>query len=220
MHDGLRLNLCSSRARRLCHILEACLQRRAYIVYSQINFEVFNAFYTCFIVVVGVTSFIMLSKVIERGWPHVLVYLFITSAAWYARHWTQETIAYAILATTTLYYGKVGLDVLRTEAKIDGLGKRAPSVRSHAPFGLDVLAQALWYFSHYRNHEFWWQIFGKFGNPKNPYTVEAITAGQRLVFTADEENIKAILATQFQDFGKGPQFRKEWKDFLGLSMFG
>ncbi len=27
------------------------------------------------------------------------------------------------------------------------------------------------------------------------------------------------MATQFQDFGKGPQFRKEWKDFLGLSIF-
>ena len=52
-----------------------------------------------------------------------------------------------------------------------------------------------------------------------PYTVEAITVGERIIFTADEENVKAILATQFNDFGKGPQFRKEWKDFLGLSIF-
>ena len=59
--------------------------------------------------------------------------------------------------------------------------------------------------------------FHENGNPKNPYTVEAITIGERIVFTADEENIKAILATQFQDYGKGPQFRKEWKEFLGLS---
>lgn len=54
---------------------------------------------------------------------------------------------------------------------------------------------------------------------KFPYTVETITIGGRLVLTADEENVKAILATQFADYGKGPQFRKEWKDFLGLSMF-
>ena len=46
-----------------------------------------------------------------------------------------------------------------------------------------------------------------------------MTIGQRIIFTSDEENIKAILATQFQDYGKGPQFRKEWKDFLGLSIF-
>lgn len=54
---------------------------------------------------------------------------------------------------------------------------------------------------------------------KFPYTVETITIGGRLVLTADEENVKAILATQFADYGKGPQFRKEWKDFLGLSKF-
>lgn len=54
---------------------------------------------------------------------------------------------------------------------------------------------------------------------KFPYTVETITIGGRLVLTADEENVKAILATQFADYGKGPQFRKEWKDFLGLSRF-
>ena len=43
------------------------------------------------------------------------------------------------------------------------------------------------------------------------------TFGQRLVFTADEENIKAILATQFREFGKGPRFREEWEEFLGHS---
>lgn len=60
-------------------------------------------------------------------------------------------------------------------------------------------------------------MFGGSGNPKNPYTVESITVGERIIFTADEENIKAILATQFQDFGKGAQFQKEWNDFLGHS---
>ncbi|KAK0846669.1 hypothetical protein LTR03_006750 [Friedmanniomyces endolithicus] len=40
-----------------------------------------------------------------------------------------------------------------------------------------------------------------------------------MIFTADEENIKAILASQFADYGKGPQFRIEWKEFLGLSIF-
>jgi len=39
----------------------------------------------------------------------------------------------------------------------------------------------------------------------------------RLILTADEENIKAILATQFGDYGKGAQFNSEWHDFLGDS---
>lgn len=37
--------------------------------------------------------------------------------------------------------------------------------------------------------------------------------------TADPENIKAILAKQFDDFGKGEPFHKQWKEFLGDSIF-
>ena len=39
------------------------------------------------------------------------------------------------------------------------------------------------------------------------------------IMTADPENIKAVLTTQFQDYGKGVQFHKEWQDFLGDSIF-
>lgn len=44
-------------------------------------------------------------------------------------------------------------------------------------------------------------------------------AGQRVVMTADDANIKAILATQFSDYGKGEQFNKDWHEFLGDSIF-
>jgi hypothetical protein len=126
---------------------------------------------------------------------------------------------YALLTLSTLFYLRAAITAILSERKIDTLGYRAPRVRDYYPFGLGTLAKALYYFSNWRNHEFWWQMFHQFGNPKHPYTVEAVTIGARLVFTADEENVKAILATQFQDYGKGPQFRKEWKEFLGLSMF-
>ncbi|KAI4726057.1 putative cytochrome 52A4 [Aureobasidium sp. EXF-10728] len=53
----------------------------------------------------------------------------------------------------------------------------------------------------------------------HPFTREIRTLGMRLVLTADEENIKAILATQFNDYGKGDQFNAEWHDFLGDSIF-
>ena len=39
------------------------------------------------------------------------------------------------------------------------------------------------------------------------------------MFTADPENIKAILTTQFSDYGKGKPFHDDWKDFLGDSIF-
>lgn len=52
------------------------------------------------------------------------------------------------------------------------------------------------------------------------YTCELhILASERVIFTSDPENIKAILTTQFQDYGKGETFHGEWKDFLGDSIF-
>lgn len=43
--------------------------------------------------------------------------------------------------------------------------------------------------------------------------------GQNFVNTNDPENVKAILATQFQDYGKGPIFFHQWEQFLGSSIF-
>ena len=156
----------------------------------------------------------------ERVWAQVFIYLsLIPIILLYARYLVTPVLAYALLIAATLYIGQLTTSAVLAEQDIDARGQRAPRVKDYAPFGMGTLIQALYYFSNWRNHEFWWHVFLTYGNPKNPYTVESITLGQRLVFTADEENIKAILATQFQDFGKGPQFRKEWKEFLGLSQF-
>jgi cytochrome P450 len=35
--------------------------------------------------------------------------------------------------------------------------------------------------------------------------------GMKMINTVDPENIKAILATQFNDFGKGEEFNKSWR---------
>jgi cytochrome P450 len=50
-------------------------------------------------------------------------------------------------------------------------------------------------------------------------TTEGVVVGRHIVFTVDPENIKAILATQFSDYGKGEPFHQEWKAFLGDSIF-
>jgi cytochrome P450 len=55
--------------------------------------------------------------------------------------------------------------------------------------------------------------------PENNYTAETRILARRLVLTAHHENIKAILATQFNDYGKGAPFHKEWQPFLGDSIF-
>ena len=39
---------------------------------------------------------------------------------------------------------------------------------------------------------------------------EVFAPGIKPIMTVDPENIKAILATQFTDFGKGEEFHKGW----------
>lgn len=67
----------------------------------------------------------------------------------------------------------------------------------------------------HKNVEFWKDMLSKVKG----WTGEKRILGLRIVFTADPENIKAILATQFSDYGKGEPFHQEWKEFLGDSIF-
>jgi cytochrome P450 len=68
-------------------------------------------------------------------------------------------------------------------------------------------------------YPFFVEALKKSGNPNNPHTMEASVAGQRAIVTDDPDNLKAILATQFKDFGKGEPFHQDWKEFLGDSIF-
>ncbi len=58
-----------------------------------------------------------------------------------------------------------------------------------------------------RAWEFWEWMYEHTGTSSSgtgSYTCELhILDNARVVFTADPENIKTVLATQFQDFGKG-----------------
>ncbi|KIW05674.1 uncharacterized protein PV09_03537 [Verruconis gallopava] len=103
--------------------------------------------------------------------------------------------------------------------KINKLGGHAPVRRNKLPLGLDNLYEAIESNLRHQAMEIWERGFREWGHRANPYTFEAYIANQRLILTADVENIKAILATQFQDFGKGEQFNKDWHPFLGDSIF-
>lgn len=84
--------------------------------------------------------------------------------------------------------------------------------------GLDLAYQSLSYSARYKDLEFWTLLFSKLP-PGRSRTIEMCMAGERFIFTADPENIKAILAAQFDDYGKGETFHNDWKDFLGDSIF-
>lgn len=69
--------------------------------------------------------------------------------------------------------------------------------------------------------ELWVWLFDHNGcAARGSYTGEVrIMQNVRVIFTADPENFKAILTTQFADYGKGEPFKRDWNDFLGDSIF-
>jgi cytochrome P450 len=56
-------------------------------------------------------------------------------------------------------------------------------------------------------------------SPSCPHAVELTIFGHRSIMTIDPEHIKALLATNFAHFGKGPRFHRTWEPFLGDSIF-
>ncbi|KAJ9648741.1 hypothetical protein H2199_000654 [Coniosporium tulheliwenetii] len=115
----------------------------------------------------------------------------------------------SVLILIVAYYIISTLRLLNENRKIRSLGARAPIRRTYLPSAST---------SSTRPSTFWEKSFSR-GPEDHNYTLEFRTSGQRIIFTADPENIKAILATQFQDYGKGEQFNKDWHDFLGDSIF-
>lgn len=122
-----------------------------------------------------------------------------------------------VLCLVWLLYGVVNRAV--EERRIKELGGRAARRIGWVPYGLDLLYDALKSAAKNQVLEFWLRTLLTYGNPSNPWTIEAGDGPRRIILTADPENIKAMLATQFQDYGKGENFNKDWHDFLGDSIF-
>lgn len=73
-----------------------------------------------------------------------------------------------------------------------------------------------------RDNEFWnEQMANAHGASELTLTAELNSgAGSRELYTIDAENIKAILSSQFADYGKGKKFHEDWQQFIGDSVFG
>ncbi|KAL7628783.1 hypothetical protein AAE478_000298 [Parahypoxylon ruwenzoriense] len=95
------------------------------------------------------------------------------------------------------------------------LGASASRIKSHFPFGLDLIQKQVVATMNHKNYE----MFLEMMQDVPEYTGETYILGYRGIITADPENIKAILATQFQEFGKGERFHEQWHEFLGDSIF-
>lgn len=136
------------------------------------------------------------------------MFSFISSLSWPAQ-------VFLLLTIPSLVYAYFSI---QAELKIRRLGGHAAVRRLKYPLGIDYILDLIKDCSKDRELFFWDKNFRKFGNPANPYTYEVGIGGKRAIVTADPENIKAILATQFNDYGKGERFNKYWHEFLGDSM--
>lgn len=120
---------------------------------------------------------------------------------------------YLLGAVIVLFIGYTTLQRFYIDARIRKLGARAPVRKTYLPYGLDLAYDIIRQALKDKSYEMWIDMFEKWCGPGR-YTVEA-GVGERVILTAEPENIKAILATQFKDYGKGEQFRKDWHTFLG-----
>lgn len=127
---------------------------------------------------------------------------------------TQYLAIAAIIACSCFYIAKR----IKEHQDIQALGGYAPIVRARLPFGADVVYRFVRGCRKCRDYEVWQWLYTYSPNSKSK-TVECAMGGQRMIFTADADNIRAILATQFGDYGKGEPFHEDWKDFLGDSIF-
>ncbi|TLD10813.1 hypothetical protein PgNI_06330 [Pyricularia grisea] len=109
----------------------------------------------------------------------------------------------------------VAMKFFAREYKLNKLGARAASMNSMVPLGLDSVYMMVRSTMKNKNLEMWRKHMSR----SKTFTVEGNLLTNRIVLTADPENIKALLATQFTDYGKGKPFHEEWEPFLGDSIF-
>ncbi|PYH77699.1 cytochrome P450 alkane hydroxylase [Aspergillus uvarum CBS 121591] len=112
---------------------------------------------------------------------------------------------------------------VQVSLEISRLGCRAPRVPLTLPYAIDHIYRALAASTKFKDLEFWGNTVRNAKGASGvafPQTVE-IDSGisNRVIFTLDPENIKALLTGQFADYGKGEQFHRDWKEFLGDSIF-
>ncbi|KAL7918615.1 cytochrome P450 [Trichoderma austrokoningii] len=113
---------------------------------------------------------------------------------------------------------------LRNHAS-DILIQRAGGVRAPVLAGNLLSASRLYYQigkNQYHNRLVDW-CTGQLDNlppGKRTFAEFSLTGAKRVLITRDPEQIKAILATKFPEFGHGPVWHKLWHPFLGDGIFG
>lgn len=128
---------------------------------------------------------------------------------------SSVTTPYLLGGLFVLFVGYKIYNRVAKNARIRKLGARAPIRPSYLPYGIDLAYEVVRHALKDKSYDLWVSMFARWS--PGSYTLEG-GIGERVILTAEPDNIKAILATQFKDYGKGEQFHKDWHPFLGNGM--
>ncbi|KAL4765868.1 cytochrome P450 [Aspergillus foveolatus] len=112
---------------------------------------------------------------------------------------------------------------IQVQWQLSRLGSRAPKIPFRLPYAMDFIYKSMQANRSDQDLEYFTGVMRNAkGAPlaEDKKTVE-LDAGisSRIIITRDPENIKAILTGQFSDYGKGESFHRDWREFLGDSIF-
>jgi cytochrome P450 len=126
------------------------------------------------------------------------------------------TVGRVFLLLFVAWIGRIAAYRIYEYYRVTSLGAYGPRVPTYLPFDLDFIYKSV-KATMARNEINHWNdvMLGREGH----LTRECRPFNERFIITVDPENVKAILASQFSDFGKGEPFHKEWSSFLGDSIF-
>ncbi|ORY64013.1 cytochrome P450 [Pseudomassariella vexata] len=129
-------------------------------------------------------------------------------------------LAILVLTIVVFLAGLYAISKARKEAKVRKLGVRAYSVGNNPISATRRFMGFKKSQAEDRTIEFYDKLFSRTasGNPNLNVVELEITPSHRFIFTRDPEVIKTVLGTKFWDFGKGPDFHRLWKAFLGNSL--
>lgn len=123
----------------------------------------------------------------------VASYILLQAVSMLDRVLAYPVLLSLLLATCTLIY-QSAISFLERNA-IRRLGSFAPRVHNKLPFGIDIVVRSILHAHKDTVLEFWDWVFA-FTPTRLSCTAEFYIARQRVIFTADPENIKAVLAVR------------------------
>ncbi|GAM90016.1 hypothetical protein ANO11243_080560 [Dothideomycetidae sp. 11243] len=133
----------------------------------------------------------------------------------------REWLLYTALVLLPLGCVLLVLETLWARRKVNCLGGPARALQTSRwnIWGVSFLWTSMAETLKHNDLAYWGGLLKRWGAPLRPWTIETSACGIRIIYTADEDNMKELLTSKFKCFEKGSSFRKDFEPLLGGSIF-